>query len=90
MNSNITLDNLTDKQKIWLSQISYLELSSTGREKIASGGIKVSELINYLADEDKPFNGNASMGDEIFKELGSRVLFILFSFFVKEISFIET
>jgi len=74
MNSNITLDNLTDKQKIWLSQISYLELSSTGREKIASGGIKVSELINYLADEDKPFNGNASMGDEIFKELGSRVL----------------
>ena len=74
MNSNVTLNNLTDKQKIWLSQISYLEISSTGREKIASGGIKVSELLDYLADSDKPFTGNASLGDEIFNELGSRVI----------------
>ena len=74
MNSNITLDKLSDKQKIWLSQLSYVEISSAGREKIASEGIKVSELIEYLAGPDKPFNGNASMGDEVFKELGSRLL----------------
>ena len=48
MNNNLDLGKLNDRQKIWLSQVSYLNINAQGRNLIANGGINIYELKNYL------------------------------------------
>lgn len=69
MNDNISLNNLTDRQKIWLSQISYLNINEQGRNKILNGGMTLHELEGYIIESNKPFVGNAWLGDEKFNSI---------------------
>lgn len=72
MNNNLNLDSLNDRQKIWLSQISYLNINEQGRKLITNGGINLYELKNYLSDPNKPFVGNAGMGEKFFNFFASK------------------
>lgn len=74
MNNMINLENLTDRQKILLSQISYLDINLEGRNKIASGGIYVSELKEYLKNPETPFCGDAWLGEGGFNFVASGVV----------------
>lgn len=74
MNNAVSLSTLNDRQKIWLSQISYLNINSLGRQKIENGGLKVSELVNYLEKPEKPFAGNAMIGDKNYASIAEAIM----------------
>lgn len=42
MNSNINLGKLTDCQKLWITQMSYLNFKKIAIDKISTVGIKLS------------------------------------------------
>lgn len=65
--NNINLNNLTDKQKILLTQLSYLDITDEGFEKIQQEGLTVRELEQYLDpnNADKPYLGNFGYNKEI-------------------------
>ena len=58
--TNIDLKKLTDKQKMLVSQIGYLDISDEGIKKIKQDGLTIKELSQYLDSEyaDKPYLGN--------------------------------
>lgn len=65
----VNLETITEQQKMWLSQLSYLDINEEGRKKIAEGGITVSELKLYLENPKEPFTGNMCLGDQNFINL---------------------
>ena len=67
-NSEIDLSKLSDKQKTYLTQLSYLDLNDEAKEILASGGsIKVSDLEQYLRSPDDQFCGNVVIDRNISK-----------------------
>lgn len=67
-NPGIDLSNLSDKQKTYLTQLSYLDLNDEAKEILASGGsIKVSDLEQYLRSPDDQFCGNVVIDRNISK-----------------------
>jgi len=72
-NGVINLDNITDRQKIWLSQISYLNINEQGRNQILNGGINLYQLKDYLVDPNKTFVGNAWIGEKNFNLVASKL-----------------
>jgi hypothetical protein len=74
MDSQIELSELTDVQKTYITQMSYLDFNDEGAEKIRSGGMMLSELKDYLANPDAPFCGQAFLNDQGFDKT-SQALF---------------
>ena len=64
----IDLSQLSDKQKTYLTQLSYLDLNDEAKEILSSGGsIKVSDLEQYLRSPDDQFCGNVAVDRNISK-----------------------
>ena len=74
MYNEINLETLTDRQKIWLSQLSYLDISKEGRDKIKNGGLTVSELRQHLVNSGNPFCGSAVFNGDTFNFLADKVV----------------
>lgn len=73
MQSSINLEILNDNQKIWLSQLSYLNINSLGVEKIMNGGLTISELSNYLEKPEEPFCGKLFFDENGFYKIADSV-----------------
>lgn len=58
MNYKINLSNLNDIQKVWLTQLSYLNITKEGIIKIQKEGILISELYEYLENPSAQMYGN--------------------------------
>lgn len=58
MNHKINLSKLNDKQKIWLTQLSYLNLNKEGITKVCENGLTISELYEYLENPTAQMYGN--------------------------------
>lgn len=58
----LDLNNLTDYQKVTLSNIAYLDISKEGLEKIQNGGLKLSDLEPYLSQADVKSSGDFPVG----------------------------
>ena len=72
--SEIDLSNLTDEQKTLMTQISYLDLTQEGFEKINNEGLKVSELSKYLAHPNDQFPGNVVMHEGLTKVVTNAIV----------------
>ena len=67
MDQKINLNDLSDEQKVWLSQLSYLDINEEGRLKIEQGTMTINDLPNYLDDPDKSYFGTFLVkNDELF------------------------
>ena len=66
--NKVNLENINDLQKTWLTQISYLNISEEGRNKISNGGLFVYELYEYLEDANAFFAGNAGLNNTFCRE----------------------
>lgn len=58
MKNQLNLANINDKQKVWLTQLSYLNVTKEGIEKIKKDGLLVSELYKYLEKPTAQMYGN--------------------------------
>lgn len=67
------LAKMTDKQKMLISQIGYLNISEEGMNKIQEEGLTIKELNNYLDKDtaDKPYIGNFLNSKELEKQAGN-------------------
>lgn len=74
INNGINLSSLNDNQKLWLSQISYLNFTEEGRKRMLNGGLTVAELKPYLENPNEPFCGNANFNNDTFFSLSNGVL----------------
>lgn len=65
--NDINLKELTDKQKMLLTQLSYLNITDEGFEKIQQEGVTVRELEQYLDpnNADEPYTGNWGNNKEL-------------------------
>lgn len=53
----LTLGSLTDEQKMWLTQISYVDFTQEGKSLLENNNeIKISDLINYVDRTEKSEN----------------------------------
>lgn len=73
MDSKINLETLNDRQKIWLSQLSYLDINELGKSRIKNGVLKVSELKDFIDNPKEPFNGNAGIGNDKFNKVANNI-----------------
>ena len=53
MNNKVNLSDLNDLQKIWLSDLAYIDLTEEGHKKLLEGGFTLKESIKYIK---KPFS----------------------------------
>jgi len=74
MNNKINFKNLNDLQKIWISELSYVDLTEEGYKKIIEGGLTVKELKQYVKNPDLPFCGDILLGAKMFNTLSAVVL----------------
>ena len=66
-NKDVSLSNLTDKQKTLLSQFSYIDVNINKYEKLKSidKNITISDLENILSNPDEPYVGDAATAIDI-------------------------
>ena len=57
-NSDINLQKLTDKQKVWLTQLSYINLTKEGLEKLKTESLTISEFDKFLDKPNSQMYGN--------------------------------
>lgn len=67
--ARVSLNNLSDLQKTYLTQLSYLDINTLGKRKADKSGIKVSNLIPFLSNPHMPFCGSAMMAKEAFDKM---------------------
>lgn len=72
--NEVDLSNLTDEQKTLMTQISYLDISAEGIEKINNGGLKVSQLSKYLEHPNDQFPGNIIVDEKLTKVVTNAVV----------------
>lgn len=70
----INLDNLNDIQNAWLSDLSYVDITKEGYEKIFNGGLTINELGKYLKNPNSPFCGNVVFCDKVFNIFSNIIL----------------
>ncbi len=61
----ICLEDLNDKQKTLLSQLSYLDFDMEAYEKLKNGNsdITISDLQSILSNPNEPYLGDISRGN---------------------------
>lgn len=61
MNNNVTFNDLSDEQKILLTQLAYVNLDLKKYKQIYNGqNIKISQLLQMLQDENMPYLGSVA------------------------------
>ena len=73
MPQTIDLSNVSDAQSIWLTQVSYLDITDEGKNLINSEGLTISELRDYLSEGDHASFGNL-MGNTEVSQFGVKMM----------------
>lgn len=74
MNDKVCLDNLNDIQKMYLCDLSYVDITEEGYKKILEEGLVINELKYYVKNSNLPFCGDARLGNKKFNFLTGVVL----------------
>lgn len=72
--SVVNLNNLSDLQKTYLTQLSYLDINWLGVRKCEASGLKVKDIKAFLLNPDIPFCGAATMNKETFDKATAPLL----------------
>ena len=70
----INLNNLSDLQKTYLTQLSYLDISFLGARKCVSVGVMIKDLGPILANPFLPFCGSARVDKQMFDKVTKTAL----------------
>ena len=69
MIESVDLNDLNDVQKLYLTQLSYLDIDYLGVRKCISVGVKINELHSLLKNPLLPFCGSARMDKQMFDKV---------------------
>lgn len=74
MNNKVNLSDLNDLQKIWLSDLAYIDLTEEGHKKLLEGGFTLKESAKYIKNPFSPIVTVLFFKPEHFSFLVGKVL----------------
>lgn len=74
MYKKINLENLSDLQKVWLCDLSFVDITEEGYKKIVEQCITIEELKDYVKNPDLPYCGDILLGSKNFNIVTGLVL----------------
>lgn len=54
MDNRVNLSNLNDLQKVWLSDLAYIDINKEGYKKLLTGGFTLKEALKYIKNPYGP------------------------------------
>lgn len=74
MDKKINLETLNDFQKIWLSDLAYVDLKEDGYKKILEQGLTLEEAREYIKNPTLPVTGDMFLGTKNFNFFAEKIL----------------
>ena len=74
MDNKINLKDLNDIQKVWLSDLAYVDITEEGYKKMFKEGITIFELREYAKNPSLPVCGDLLIGTKNFNFIVGKVL----------------
>lgn len=74
MEEKVCLKYLNDVQKVWLCDLSYVDITEEGYKRIFQEGLTIKELREYIKNSNLPFCGDILLGSKKFNILTGIVL----------------
>lgn len=69
MKDKVNFENLNDIQKVWLCDLSFVDITEEGHKKISEEGLLIKDLRQYIKNSDMPFCGDILLGPKRFNSL---------------------